>query len=375
MTKRIIAVSIIAVALAVLLMYSQWRPLPNKVSGFIEADEIRLGSRVGGRVKEVLVEEGKPVIAGQPLVVLEEFDLDERLAEAEANLAARQAELDRFNTGFRSEEKEQAQARLDRLTAKVKMLVDGPRPEEIAAAEARLQLSEAQLERARLSYTRIRNLFVREMGAVTRESVDRATEELKVAEANRQVRTQELQLLKKGTRAEDISQAQAELRETAAALALIKNGYRTEEKRQAQAARDAAQAALNVVKAQREELTVKAPVDGVVEAVELQKGDLVSAGAPVLSIMDTSHLWVRAYVPENRLDVKIGDSLSVTVDSYPGKSFQGEVTFIARQAEFTPSNVQTPEERSKQVFRIKVKLTEGLDQLRAGMAADVQLKR
>lgn len=377
MTKRILIVisAIFVLTVTALLLYSQWRPASNKVSGVIEADEIRLGSRVGGRVKEVLVEEGKPVKAGQPLVILEEFDLDERLAEAEANLAARQAEYDRFTNGFRTEEKDQAQARLDRLTAKVKKLVDGPRPEEIAAGQARLDLAVAQLERAQASYNRVNKLFEQGKGAVTREDIDRATEEVKVTRANSQIRTQEFQLLDKGTRAEDIAQAKAELREAEAALALVERGYRDEEKRQAQAARDAAKAARDAIVAQQEELEIKAPVDGVVEAVELQKGDLVSAGAPVLSIMDTSHLWVRAYVPEDRLDVKIGDRLQVTVDSYPGKSFQGEVTFISRQAEFTPSNVQTPQERSKQVFRIKVKLLEGLDRLRPGMAADIQLKR
>jgi hypothetical protein len=89
--------------------------------------------------------------------------------------------------------------------------------------------------------------------------------------------------------------------------------------------------------------------------------------------MDDGHLWVRAYVPENRLDLKLGQKMWVTVDSFPNKRFAAELSFISRQAEFTPSNVQTAEERVKQVFRIKVELREGLDVLRAGMAADVWL--
>jgi multidrug resistance efflux pump len=94
----------------------------------------------------------------------------------------------------------------------------------------------------------------------------------------------------------------------------------------------------------------------------------------VISMMDRRSLWVRAYVPEDRMDVEIGRAVAVTVDSRPGQRFAGRVGFIARQAEFTPGNVQTPEDRSRQVFRIKVILEEGRDVLRPGMGADVWLE-
>ena len=121
------------------------------------------------------------------------------------------------------------------------------------------------------------------------------------------------------------------------------------------------------------ELKILAPVTGIIEAVELQPGDLVMSNAPVLSLMDTSHLWVRAYVPESYLHLQLGHAADISVDGFPGRRFRGKITFISRQAEFTPRNVQTPEERSKQVFRIKVTLEEGLEELRPGMAADVWL--
>ena len=92
-----------------------------------------------------------------------------------------------------------------------------------------------------------------------------------------------------------------------------------------------------------------------------------------LSVIDTSRLWVRAYVPENRMALQVGQKLRVTIDSFGKESFTGTVTFVSRQAEFTPSNVQTPEERSKQVFRIKVELPAN-DRLRPGMSADVWLE-
>jgi multidrug resistance efflux pump len=121
-------------------------------------------------------------------------------------------------------------------------------------------------------------------------------------------------------------------------------------------------------------LNVVAPLEATVEAVDLRPGDMISPNAPVLSLMDTSRLWVRAYVPENHLDLSIDQPVAVTVDSFPDTRFRGHISFVARQAEFTPSNVQTPEERSKQVFRIHVTLDEGLDRLRPGMSADVWLE-
>ena len=375
MLKRIVLVAGFVIVLVALLVFSQWRQPPAKVSGYIEADDMRLGSRVGGRVAEVLVQEGQTVAAGAVLVRLEAYDLGERQQQAEAEHASRCAVLKRLQSGFRVEEIAQAAARVERLTQKVKRLEDGPRPEEIAAARSRQKLAQAQLDRAKLTYDRNAALFRTESGAVTRDIMDRSTEELKVAEAAKETRDQELLLLEKGTRAEEIAEAKAELTEAEQAWLLTKNGSRAEDIEQAQAAVAAAKAALDAILTQWADLEVKSPVGGIVDAVDLQPGDLVAPSAPVLSVIDTSRLWVRAYVPENRLQVKLGDQLPVTVDSFPSERFTGEVTYISRQAEFTPSNVQTPDERSKQVFRIKVTLKTGADKLRPGMAADVWLNQ
>jgi multidrug resistance efflux pump len=374
MLGRFLVVLTVAIVLLGLLYYSQQRSEPLAVSGFVEADEIRLGSRVGGRVAEVHCEEGQTVTEGEPLVVLEEFDLDERRAEAEANLAAKKANYERLKNGFRKEEREQARAREERLQAVMAKLRAGPLEEEIKAAEARKDVAEAQLERARSAYDRVLSLFRDETGSVSRDEMEEATELLRVAEENVEVRTQELLLLKRGTREEDLAAAEAELEEAQYARALVDAGSRQEDIAQAEAAARAAQAALDVVTAQLGELVIMSPVPGVVEAVELQPGDLVSPSAPVLSIMDMSRLWVRAYVPEDRLKFKINDEVTVKVDSFPDTTFRGKITFISSQAEFTPNNVQTPEERSKQVFRIKVTLLDGLDRLWPGMPADVLLE-
>jgi multidrug resistance efflux pump len=369
MLKRLLAFAGLALLLAAGLWFSQWGEDASHVSGLIEADEIRVGSRVGGRVARVLVEEGQTVRKGDVLVELEPYDLLAKRTEAQKLFDARRAEYDRLKAGFRDEEIAQAKAVRDQLAARLEKLKEGPRKQEIAAAAAQVRLAESEQELAQVNYQRAKTLGL----AGTRAELDRAESELKVARERVQVRRAELDVLKEGTRSEDIAAAQAQLEEAHQAWLLRREGYRAEEKAQAQAAMEAAQAALQTIERQIEELTIKAPIDAVVEAVDLQPGDLVGANAPVLSLMDISHLWVRAYVPEDQLGVQVGQRVQVSVDSYPGDRFTGHISFIARQAEFTPSNVQTPEERSKQVFRIKVALDEGLDRLRPGMAADVWL--
>lgn len=370
-----IAIGFVAIALLLgLLVYSQTRVEPLKVSGYVEADEIRLGSRVGGRVKAVHCYEGQAVTAGTLLLELEAFDLLARQAEAVAQVAVREAELARLKNGFRAEEIAQGQARVERLVAKHKMLVDGPRVGEINAARARRDLAIAQVERAKLTYARLKDLFAQETGSVSRDEVDRSTEEVKVTEQNQRVREEELQLLEEGTRTEEITAAAAELKEAEEALKLLNAGNRAEDIAQAEAAVAAVQAALAAIEVQLSELRIHASVAGVVEAIELQPGDMVGMGTPILSLLDTRTLWVRAYVPENRLNITIDQEVRITTDSFTTESFRGKITFISRQAEFTPRNVQTPEERSKQVFRIKVTLLDGLEKLRPGMAADVWLE-
>jgi HlyD family secretion protein len=371
MIKRVIPVILVAAALVAAIFYSQYRPVPDRVSGFIEADEIRLGSRVGGRVAKVEIEEGQRVKAGDTLIQLEPFDLLAEQKRAAATLAANEAELKRLEAGLRPEEIAQAQARYEQLQAALDEQVAGPRKEEIDAAAARLRMAEAQQQLARETYRRVSQLAT--TNAATPQDLDQATESLGVAEGSVAATLEELNLLKAGTREETIRAAKAQAEEARQAWELAKAGFRKEDVEKAAAARDAAQASLEAIERRIDELTIRSPVDGVVEALDLQPGDLAGAAAPVLSIMDVSRMWVRAYVPENRLDLKVGQKIRLAVDSFPDETFAGEVTFISRQAEFTPSNIQTPEERVKQVFRIKVELREGLDKLRPGMAADVWL--
>ena len=366
MVRRVLAVVVVCTLLIGGLLYSQRRGGPLKVSGFVESDEIRIGSRVGGRVKTVRVDEGDVVAAGQPLVELEPFQLLEQMAQARAVLLESDADARRLDAGYLPEEVEQAQAKLDQLIAARDRLANGE--EDIAAAQANLELAQAQMQLAKLRYDRTETLFGK--NNVSQQEMDQVTSELRVARATERVRGEELGKLKR-SRASDLKEAEARVEEARQEWLLRKNGYRREDRDRAQASVAASKAAVAAIERQIEELTIRAPAAGTVEAVDLRPGDLVAANTTAVSIMERNRLWIRTYVPEKNLNISVGSPVVVTTDSLPGKTFKAHVVYIARQAEFTPGNIQTPEERSKQVFRVKVVLDEGQEDLRPGMIGDV----
>jgi multidrug resistance efflux pump len=360
----------------VLLAYLLWAQRESdllQVSGFIEADDVRVGSRVGGRVAEVLVEEGQRVSFGQPLLRLDPFDLQSSLAEVRAREAAVQAEVRRLRAGNRPQEIDEARSRRDQARATLERLQAGPRPEEIQISREHLRAAQANLEFADLEHRRIQALTADAKMAPT--ELAEAVRRLKESQAAAAAAAQELALLEAGTRREEIDEALALLAQAEHALALLEAGFREEDLARAEAELAAASARAAAIEIQIAELEVTAPCDCVVEAIDLLRGDLVAAGAPTVELLDTTRLWVRAYIPQARLGgIALGQPAVILTDSWPGQRFKARLTFIASEAEFTPRNVQTPEERSKQVFRIKATLEEGLDRLRAGMAADVLLE-
>ena len=145
---------------------------------------------------------------------------------------------------------------------------------------------------------------------------------------------------------------------------------------QAKSEVEAARAREKVIRTQLDEAVIKAPVDAVVEVLDLEPGDLVGAGKPMATLLRTHSLWVRAYLPEAKLGfVKTGAKVRVRVDSFPNRDFAGIVRRVSRQAEFTPRNVQTWEERVLQVFQTEVVIDDPDHVLRPGMNADVTIPK
>ncbi len=228
-------------------------------------------------------------------------------------------------------------ARHDQMTAQLAELEAGPRREEIAAAKAEWEAQLADLELARTNARRAQELFAAKTISPTErdETMTRASLLEKSVAASRS----RYDLLLAGTRPEQIAQARAQLAQIDTQLA---------------------------------EMKIVSPTNCVLEVLSVKVGDVLAPNQQVATLLLPQHLWVRVYVPEPWLGhIKVGDAVKARVDGFPGKDFPGTVEQINRQAEFTPRNVQTVDERIKQVFGVKVRLDNSSGALRAGMSTDV----
>ncbi len=292
-----------------------------RASGTVEAREADLGFQMAGRIEWIGPRDGDPVSSGEEAARLDMEELEARRRGAEAQVEA-------------------SRALLAELTA-------GSRPQEIAQGEAALRGTEERLEDARRDLERARRLY--EGGAVSREVLDKAETAAEVARSAVDQARERLLILKEGPRRERVTAQRAAVSQAEAVLAQIH--------------------------ASLSNAVITVPFDGVVTVKHREPGEILSPGLPVLTVMDPEDRWVRIYVREDRIgEVQLGQEARITADTYPDRSYGGEVVFIANEAEFTPRNVQTTEERVKLVYAVKVRITEdpSLD-LKAGTPADVVL--
>lgn len=293
-----------------------------EASGTVEATEAGLGFQVPGRIAAVLVREGDRVDSGAVLARLDTRDLLARRAQAEAQLLAQRARL--------------------------RELERGARPEEVAQAEAAARASERQRAEAQRTAERSRNLFRGDV--LSREQLDQTETALEVAtERERQV-AEQLRLVRQGPRAEQIAAQRATVQ--------------------------AAEAAVAQVEATLIDAEVRAPWRGIVTRRHREPGETVAPGLPVVTVMDPDDRWVRIYVREDRIGrVSLDQEATIRTDSFADSTFKGRVRFVATEAEFTPRNVQTAEERLKLVYAVKVAIAaDGGLALKPGMPADVVLR-
>jgi HlyD family secretion protein len=306
--KKIVVVAIvltIAAAAAIFYYRESRKPAEVVLSGTLEARTVNVGSLVGGRVTKTLIDEGMHVDAGQLLVTLETETIDRQLSEQRAAIAAAQAAL-----------------------AKA---IAGPRPEEISKAAAVASNDEIERRRQQSLYR---------YGIVAKELAEEAA-------TKAQTSAEDLRILQKGTRNEDIDAARAEV--------------------------EAQQRKLDTLMKQRAETNVVSTVNGIVQSFGLRTGDIVAPNQTVAEILESSQLWVRVYVPETELGlIAVGQRVNVHSDTYPNETFAGHIASVSSQGEYTPRNVQTRAQRAEQVFGVKV-LVDPNPKLKAGMAASIDV--
>ena len=380
----------VAVVLAGLALtgWSWWGTRRNardviSASGRIEVTEVNVGSKVTGRIIALTVDEGTDVKQGQLIATLEGDELEAQLRQARAAQQSAEAKLAQARIVLRVEpitvksQIRQAEEALRATEERLGLLRTGPRTQEIEEGRANLRQAQARLDIARLTRDRSRALLTD--GAISKQEVDRTDTDYDAAEAAMRAARERLGTLEEGSRAEDIRMAQAERDRAAAALEAARAGaatvdIRAQEVQVAEAAVREAQANVKRLETQVAELQVFAPLDATVLTKAVEVGEVVAAGKPLVLLGDLDHPWIKVYVPETVVGkIRLGTPARVFVDSFPGRPFQGTVSWVADQAEFTPKNVQTAEERVNLVYAVKITIQNAQRKLKAGMPADAEI--
>jgi HlyD family secretion protein len=292
-----------------------------RASGTVEATEATLAFETGGRIEGIAVREGEQVSQGQVLARLDSAETAARADQAAARLAAAVAQLEELRRGSRPEEIAQARA---------------------GVAEARERLADARRDREK-------SATLEAGGAISPEALEKARTQEGVAAARVRQAEEQLALVRQGPRAERVAAGEAAVAEAEGAVAA--------------AAAATARTAL------------VAPHSGVVTTRHREPNEVVAPGQPVLTVMNPADRWVRIFVPENRIGaVSLGTPAEIRSDTFPDRAYRGAVVFISPEAEFTPKAVQTPEERVRLVYAVKVRIDgDAAMELKPGMPADVTL--
>jgi HlyD family secretion protein len=323
--KRIVPVVVLVLTAVLVVAWLARRGAADgdvlSASGTVEVTEADLGFQVGGRIEAVDAAEGDRVEAGAVLARLEMSELSARRAAAAAQVSAARAQL----------------AELE----------EGARPEELAQARSVELSAREQMEEAHRLVERLRPLH--DGGAVSRQTLDEAETAYAVARARHEQARQQAEMVQRGPRTERLAGQRAVVDQAEALLAQADAGL--------------------------SHAVIVAPFEGIVSVRHREQGEAVAAGMPVLTVMNPADRWVRIYVREDEVGrVTIGQRADIRSDSDPERSIAGRVTHIASNAEFTPRNVQTTEERVKLVYAVKVQITNDTAMLlKPGVPADVRL--
>ncbi len=322
MKKKIIPVVALLAVIGVVVGWLHFRGNGDTngrvfVSGNIEATEVDLSFRIAGQIKTLPIEEGDRVQQGQTVATL---DTDTLLAQRGA-----------------------AQAEIGNARAVLDQLEEGTRCEEIEQARAMYKSCESKMKNAKDEFDRYLALIKEK--AISASTFDTKETSLKVATEEFNNAAEKLKQLEKGPREQEIRAGRARL--------------------------ERAEFELKKIELDIEHSVLQTPVSAVVLVKSNELGEVVLPGAPVATVAAVDEVWLKGYVGEQNLGkIKLGQKAEITTDSYPDKVYPGVITFISPRAEFTPKNVQTKEERVKQVYRVKITIPNPDQELKIGMPAE-----
>jgi HlyD family secretion protein len=303
-----------------------------RASGYVEATEVRVAAEAGGRVLETTAQEGRRVVAGEVLARLDTSDVEITLRRAEADRDQALAQLRLLQAGARGEDVRQSQAQADTARS------------EAAAVAAELRSAADDLQRFEALLSANAGSRKQRDDAAARVSV--ATARHRAAEDRVRAAEQGVARLQAGARREEVAAAQARVASATASIAAIQKTLA--------------------------DATVKAPVAGTITSKLVDTGEMVAARSPIAVVSDLDNAWANVYVDEPLVPkLTLGQAATIVTDA--GHRIPGRITYISPRAEFTPRNVQTADERSKLVYRIKITVDNREGILKPGMPVEADL--
>jgi len=353
------------------------------LSGNIELTEVNMAFKVAGKLILVAVDEGDTVKKGLIIARLDHEQAGRSRDRESAALSSARDQLTTAQTAVAWERQtmaadiEQRRADLQNYQQQYLQLKNGSRPQEIQDAAAAVASAKSEEERARSDWERAQTLFKND--DISRQQYDQFRRNFETAEAGFKSAKEREALVVIGPRAEAIAAAEAQVRRAEASLKMAQANELELRRREddvktrySEIARQQAQ--VQVAESQLDDTTIASPIDGVVLVKSADVGEVLAPGATVVTLGDVEHPWLRGYISERDLGrVKLGDKAKVTSDSFPGKIFDGHVSFISSEAEFTPKQIQTQEERVKLVYRIKIEVANPKRELKLNMPVDAEI--
>jgi len=390
MKKRLIPVIVTVVVLAVAggILWSQRNgrdeALHIRLSGNMELTQVDISFKVAGKLIERAVNEGDTVKKGQLIARIDQAQTFRQNQAQQASVQSAEMQLSQSATSIvwqqatNEADIELRKADIRQAQANLEQLLNGSRPEEIQQAQAAVADARTQAEQARLDWERAQTLYKND--DISTAQRDQYQARFNSTAALLRQAEEHFALVKEGPRKEEIAAARAALARVQAALKVSEaNALEVKRKQEDLAGRRAeiqrAKAQLGVTESQLDDTSVSSPIDGVVLVKSAEIGEVLAAGTTVVTIGDLDHPWLRGYIKETDLGrVKLGQKVKLTTDSYPGKEYWAHVSFIASEAEFTPKQIQTAEERVKLVYRIKIEVDNSSHELKSNMPVDAEIE-
>jgi len=387
MKQRIlILVLVLAVAGAAVWAFRGMGKAPDNrllLSGNIELNEVAIAFKTAGQLVERTVDEGDFVKKGQVIARLDGAQLLAQKDRELAGLASGEAQLAQAHTAVEyarasmAADLETRRADLTSTQARLAELQNGARPQEKQDAAAAVDSAASEAARAQRDWERAQTLHKND--DISTAQYDQYRNRMESTQAVLRQARERAALVSEGPRVEQVN---AQLGQVAHARGAVKmaeaSGLELKRREQEIATRRAeiarSRAGIALIDSQLKDMVAVSPVDGVVLVKAADPGEILAPGTTVVTVGDIDHPWLRGYVNETDLGkVKLGSPVRVTTDSYPGKIYQGRVTFISSQAEFTPKQIQTQQERVKLVYRVKVEVQNPAHELKSNMPADAEI--